>query len=166
MPHKRNSGTQRADSWRRAAGAWPHQRVDQRCRPATGAWIGRVACGVGAAAGERSAGRGCARASGDAAGGLEVYPDNMWRNLAATGGGIMAEPVARLLAPILGVEKAKAVSAEAAETSRRKARPYSEVLAEHPDVKEAVDPEALRNACDPALYLGSSAAQVTRAKNG
>ncbi|MCA8864341.1 MULTISPECIES: adenylosuccinate lyase family protein [unclassified Halomonas] len=96
--------------------------------------------------------------------GLEVYPDNMWRNLAATGGGIMAEPVARLLAPILGVEKAKAVSAEAAETSRRKARPYSEVLAEHPDVKEAVDPEALRNACDPALYLGSSAAQVTRAK--
>jgi 3-carboxy-cis,cis-muconate cycloisomerase len=96
--------------------------------------------------------------------GLEVYPDNMWRNLAATGGGIMAEPVARLLAPTLGVEKAKAVSAEAAETSRREARPDSEVLAEHPEVKGAVDPDALSNACDPALYLGSSAAQVTRAK--
>ncbi|MFS8150219.1 adenylosuccinate lyase family protein [Vreelandella titanicae] len=96
--------------------------------------------------------------------GLEVYPDNMWRNLAATGGGIMAEPVARLLAPTLGVEKAKAVSAEAAETSRREARPYSEVLAEHSDVKGTVDPDALSNACDPALYLGSSAAQVTRAK--
>mgnify|MGYP003638904855 FL=1 len=96
--------------------------------------------------------------------GLEVYPDNMWRNLAATGGGIMAEPAARLLAPTLGVEKAKAVSAEAAETSRREARPYSEVLAEHPDVKGAVDPDALRNACDPALYLGSSAAQITRVK--
>lgn len=96
--------------------------------------------------------------------GLEVYPDNMWRNLAATGGGIMAEPVARLLAPTLGVEKAKAVSAEAAETSRREARPYSEVLAEHSDVKGTVDPDALRNACDPALYLGSSAAQVMRAR--
>lgn len=96
--------------------------------------------------------------------GLEVYPDNMWRNLAATGGGIMAEPVARLLAPTLGVEKAKAVSAEAAETSRREARPYADVLAEHPDLKGAVDPDALRNACDPALYLGSSAAQASRAK--
>lgn len=96
--------------------------------------------------------------------GLEAYPDNMWRNLAATGGGIMAEPVARLLAPTLGVEKAKAVSAQAAETSRQEARPYSEVLAEHPEVKGAVDPDALRNACDPALYLGSSAAQVMRAR--
>lgn len=96
--------------------------------------------------------------------GLEAYPDNMWRNLAATGGGIMAEPVARLLAPTLGVEKAKTVSAQAAETSRREARPYSEVLAEHPEVKGAVDPDALRNACDPALYLGSSAAQVMRAR--
>ncbi|NYS76421.1 adenylosuccinate lyase family protein [Halomonas glaciei] len=96
--------------------------------------------------------------------GLEVYPDNMWRNLSATGGGIMAEPVARLLAPTLGTDRAKAVSAEAAETSRREARAYAEVLLTHPDVKEIIDPEALRNACDPALYLGSSAAQVIRAR--
>tara|TARA_R110002051_G_scaffold30301_1_gene70084 strand:+ start:1668 stop:2996 length:1329 start_codon:yes stop_codon:yes gene_type:complete len=96
--------------------------------------------------------------------GLEVYPDNMWRNLSATGGGIMAEPVARILAPTLGTDRAKAVSAEAAETSRREARTYSDVLAHHPDVKGAVDPEALRNACDPALYLGSSAVQVMRAR--
>ena len=96
--------------------------------------------------------------------GLEVYPEHMQRNLSATGGGIMAEPVARLLAPTLGVEKAKAVSAEAAETSRREARPFSDVLANHPDVKGSVDPEALRNACDPALYLGSSIEQVLRTK--
>ncbi|OBA00250.1 class-II fumarase/aspartase family protein [Halomonas sp. G11] len=96
--------------------------------------------------------------------GLEVNTTNMHRNLAATGGGIMAEPVARLLAPTLGVEQAKAVSAEAAETSRREARPYSEVLAEHPDVKGAVNPDSLREACDPALYLGSSAAQVMRTR--
>ncbi|MCC5902170.1 MAG: adenylosuccinate lyase family protein [Halomonas sp.] len=100
--------------------------------------------------------------------GLEVYPDNMWRNLAATGGGIMAEPVARLLAPTLGVDRAKAVSAEAAETARRESRAYfdvlTEALADDPDAKGAVDTDELRNACDPALYLGSSAAQVTRAK--
>ena len=96
--------------------------------------------------------------------GLEVNPANMHRNLAATGGGIMAEPVARLLSPTLGVEQAKAVSAEAAETSRREARPYSEVLAEHPGVKGTVNPDMLRKACDPALYLGSSAAQVMRTK--
>lgn len=100
--------------------------------------------------------------------GLEVNPSNMWRNLAATGGGIMAEPVARLLAPTLGVDRAKAVSADAAETSRRESRAYfdvlTEVLAKDPDAKGAVDADELRNACDPALYLGSSTAQVTRAK--
>ena len=96
--------------------------------------------------------------------GLEVYPDHMQRNLSVTGGGIMAEPVARLLAPALGTDRAKAVSAEAAETARREARAYAEVLLTHPDVKGIIDPEALRNACDPALYLGSSAAQVIRAR--
>lgn len=100
--------------------------------------------------------------------GLEVNPSNMWRNLAATGGGIMAEPVARLLAPTLGVDRAKAVSADAAETSRRESRAYfdvlTEVLAKDPDAKGVVDADELRNACDPALYLGSSTAQVTRAK--
>lgn len=100
--------------------------------------------------------------------GLEVNPSNMWRNLAATGGGIMAEPVARLLAPTLGVDRAKAVSADAAETSRRESRAYfdvlTEVLAKDPDAKGAVGADELRNACDPALYLGSSTAQVTRAK--
>ncbi|TVP46365.1 MAG: adenylosuccinate lyase family protein [Halomonas sp.] len=101
--------------------------------------------------------------------GLEVNPDNMLRNLAATGGGIMAEPVARLLTPYLGTDVAKAVSAEAAETSRRQSRPYSDVLsdalAEHPGVNGQIDPAVLRQACDPALYLGSSQAQVERAKN-
>ncbi|MDP3535758.1 MAG: adenylosuccinate lyase family protein [Halomonas sp.] len=96
--------------------------------------------------------------------GLEVYPDLMQRNLAAAGGGIMAEPVARLLTPLLGPDKAKAVSAAAAETSRREVRPYADVLAEHPDVIGVVGVTALRDACNPALYLGSSTAQVARAK--
>ncbi|RUR35669.1 class-II fumarase/aspartase family protein [Vreelandella populi] len=100
--------------------------------------------------------------------GLEVYPDNMWRNLAATGGGIMAEPVARLLTPALGVDNAKALSAAAAETSRRESRHYSdvliEVLAGHSEANGTIDNDSLRKACDPALYLGSSVAQVKRAR--
>ncbi|MGO2240633.1 MAG: class-II fumarase/aspartase family protein [Halomonas sp.] len=97
--------------------------------------------------------------------GLEVYPDNMERNLAATGGGIMAEPVARLLTPHLGADDAKAVSAEAAEISRRDKRSYADVLADHAKVKDQVDQVTLRKACDPALYLGSSQQQVLRAKH-
>ena len=33
--------------------------------------------------------------------GLEVHPEAMRRSLAITGGGIMAEPVSRLLAPVV-----------------------------------------------------------------
>lgn len=97
--------------------------------------------------------------------GLEVYPENMERNLAATGGGIMAEPVARLLTPHLGADDAKAVSAEAAEISRRDTRPYADVLADHAKVKDQIDQVTLRKTCDPALYLGSSQQQVLRAKH-
>ncbi len=100
--------------------------------------------------------------------GLDVSPDNMQRNLATTGGGIMAEPVARLLTPHLGSDAAKTVSAAAAETSRREGRPYADVLidvlAESPELTNQIDTTALRQACDPALYLGSSKQQVVRAR--
>ncbi|WP_416138945.1 adenylosuccinate lyase family protein [Halomonas sp. HK25] len=95
--------------------------------------------------------------------GLEVHPEAMRRNLAATGGGIMAEPVAKLLAPILGPDAAKRISAEAAETARRQGIPYAEVLIAHSEVQGQLDPEAVARVTDPSLYLGSSRAQVARA---
>lgn len=95
--------------------------------------------------------------------GLEVHPEAMRRNLAVTGGGIMAEPVSRLLAPALGQDAAKRISAEAAETARLQGIPYAEALNAHPDVQGRLDPEAVARATDPALYLGSSQAQVQRA---
>lgn len=97
--------------------------------------------------------------------GLEVYPERMQRNLSATGGGIMAEPVARLLTPYLGPDKAKRLSAEAAENARQTSQPYAEVLAAHPEIAGHVDNEALHHACDPALYLGSASAQLERVRN-
>ncbi|MGM0986859.1 MAG: class-II fumarase/aspartase family protein [Pseudomonadota bacterium] len=100
--------------------------------------------------------------------GLEVHPEAMRRNLAATGGGIMAEPVSRLLAPIVGQDAAKWISAEAAETARLTGRPYARVLHEqllagHEAVAGRVERADLERASDPALYLGSSRAQVQRA---
>lgn len=99
--------------------------------------------------------------------GLEVYPEAMQRNLAATGGGIMAEPVSRLLAPVLGQDVAKGLSAEAAEAARLAGQPYAQVLherllAEHGEVAGRVERAELERASDPALYLGSSRHQVQR----
>ena len=96
--------------------------------------------------------------------GLEVYPEVMRRNLGITGGGIMAEPVAGLLGSELGSDRAKVVSAEAAETARLENRPYADVLAEHPEIRDRVGPEQLREACEPSCYLGSSNDQVNRTK--
>ncbi|MCE8039712.1 adenylosuccinate lyase family protein [Halomonas sp. MCCC 1A11062] len=95
--------------------------------------------------------------------GLEVHPEAMRRNLAATGGGIMAEPVSRLLAPTLGQEAAKRISAEAAESARLQGVAYADALLAHPELQGQVEAQALHQATDPALYLGSSRAQVRRA---
>ncbi|MGY6566122.1 MAG: class-II fumarase/aspartase family protein [Halomonadaceae bacterium] len=95
--------------------------------------------------------------------GLEVHPEAMRRNLAATGGGIMAEPLSRLLAPTLGQEAAKRISAEAAETARLQGVAYADALQTHPELQGQVEAQALRQATDPALYLGSSRNQVRRA---
>lgn len=95
--------------------------------------------------------------------GLEVNPEAMKRNLAVTGGGIMAEPVAKLLAPTLGPDAAKRISAEAAETARLQGVPYAEALAAHAEVQGNLTDDALARVTDPSLYLGSSRAQVARA---
>ncbi|GGX99579.1 3-carboxy-cis,cis-muconate cycloisomerase [Litchfieldella qijiaojingensis] len=95
--------------------------------------------------------------------GLEVHPDAMRRNLEITGGAIMAEPVSRLLVPIVGQDAAKRISAEAAETARRQGLSYAEVLKAHSEVKGRVEVEVLEETASPASYIGSSKAQVTRA---
>jgi len=95
--------------------------------------------------------------------GLEVHPETMRRNLAATGGGIMAELVARRLAPLLGQEAAKRASAEAAETARRQGIAYAAALEAHPEVQGRLTAETLAEVTEPSLYIGSSRAQVRRA---
>lgn len=96
--------------------------------------------------------------------GLEVYPQAMRRNLVVTGGGIMAEPVSKLLAPALGTDAAKRISAEAAETARVQGIGYAQALSAHPEVRDRLDADSVAQATDPALYLGSSKYQVQRAR--
>ena len=95
--------------------------------------------------------------------GLEVHGEVMQRNLAVTGGAIMAEPAARVLVPALGSDTAKRIAREASETARAQGRPYADVLLEHPEVAGKVDAPTLREAVRPELYIGSSQAQVERA---
>lgn len=95
--------------------------------------------------------------------GLEVDAEAMRRNLAITGGAIMAEPVSRLLVPIVGQEAAKQIAAEAADTARRTGASYARVLGEHTALKGRVEAGEIARVTDPALYIGSSKAQVERA---
>lgn len=100
--------------------------------------------------------------------GLEVFPERMRANLAITGGAIMAEPVASLLAPHLGADNAKALAALAAEQARQGESSYSGVLErllaeQYPDVAVRTSLTELEKASDPALYLGSSKPMVERA---
>lgn len=100
--------------------------------------------------------------------GLEVNTEAMQSNLAASGGAIMAEPVAKLLTLALAPDAAKRVSAEAAEAARLQGIPYVEALEIHAEVRDLIrqgslENEALRQATSPDLYLGSSLTQVRRA---
>ncbi|KAA0009780.1 adenylosuccinate lyase family protein [Billgrantia pellis] len=95
--------------------------------------------------------------------GLEVHAEAMQRNLAITGGAIMAEPVSRLLVPVVGQDAAKRISAEAAETARIERRAYATVLTEHTEITGRIERAELERVADPALYLGSAQRQVRRA---
>lgn len=95
--------------------------------------------------------------------GLEVHPEKMQRNLEATGGGIMAESVARHLSPIIGSDEAKRVSREAAETSRLSETPYADVLMQMSELKGVVDKNEVEAAAAPQSYIGSAHRQLETA---
>ncbi|WP_129138992.1 class-II fumarase/aspartase family protein [Modicisalibacter coralii] len=96
-------------------------------------------------------------------GGLEVHPEAMARNLAVTGGAIMAEPAARFLQSVLDSDDARRVAREASETARRDGVTYAEALLAHERVAgSGIDAEALRRAVHPESYIGSSRQLVER----
>ncbi|QEU97146.1 adenylosuccinate lyase family protein [Streptomyces kanamyceticus] len=122
---------------------------------------------------ERSAGawhaewqplRECLRLAGGAAhtarelvAGLEVRPARMRENLGLTGGLIVSERLAAVLAPALGKAAAKEVMSRAARESATSGRPLATVLAGDPRITDRFDPRALAELLDPAGYTGAAA---------
>ncbi|KXS38045.1 MAG: 3-carboxy-cicis-muconate cycloisomerase [Halomonadaceae bacterium T82-2] len=95
--------------------------------------------------------------------GLEVHPEAMVRNLAVTGGAIMAEPAARALQSVLSSDDARRVARDASEMARRAGMDYAEALLAHEQVVDrGIDAEALRRAVRPESYIGSSRQLVAR----
>ncbi|MFI1355258.1 adenylosuccinate lyase family protein [Streptomyces sp. NPDC020898] len=106
---------------------------------------------------------GAAHTAVELAEGLTVHPDRMLANLQLTGGAIVTERLAVVLAPVLGKGSAKkllsAASAEASETGR----PLAEVLFGHPELSSRFTTPQLAELLDPARYTGAADALVDRA---
>jgi len=95
--------------------------------------------------------------------GLEVYPARMAENLARTGGLVLAERFAYLLAPTLGRPEALRLVGEAAARSAAGGGSLAAELASDDAVTAEVPADELERAMDPAGYLGSAAELTDRA---
>lgn len=88
--------------------------------------------------------------------GLTVNPTQMRKNIDATHGIIFAERATILLASKLGRESARKIVEEAVRQSVASNRDFAAVLAEMPQVMNAVDAPTLRNLQSPEAYLGAA----------
>ncbi|WP_345698357.1 3-carboxy-cis,cis-muconate cycloisomerase [Kitasatospora terrestris] len=91
--------------------------------------------------------------------GLTVRPVRMLANLELTGGQMVSERVAAVLAPSLGKAEAKRLLGEASEEAEFNGIPLAVVLAGRGLVPAAVAAEL----CDPSAYTGAAGALVDRA---
>ncbi|MEV6807925.1 adenylosuccinate lyase family protein [Streptomyces sp. NPDC051132] len=128
---------------------------------------------------ERSAGawhaewlplRECLRLTGGAAytarelvAGLVVSPGRMRANLELTGGLIVSERVAAVLAPVLGKATATQVVSRAAAESAATGRSLAEILATVPEVAARWSADDLQSLLDPAAYTGAAGELTARA---
>jgi 3-carboxy-cis,cis-muconate cycloisomerase len=95
--------------------------------------------------------------------GLEPDPDKMRADMELTGGLVMSESVAAALAPSLGRGYAQELVERAARQSVESGREFREVLLERNEVRDALGPEGLDAALDPAGYLGVAGELIDRA---
>jgi 3-carboxy-cis,cis-muconate cycloisomerase len=95
--------------------------------------------------------------------GLIVHPERMLANLELTGGAIVTERPAVVLAPASGKVRAKnlptAASVEAADTGRT----LGEVLSSHPELSAQFAPAQLSDLLNPARYTGTAGTLIDRA---
>ncbi|GCD42073.1 3-carboxy-cis,cis-muconate cycloisomerase [Streptomyces paromomycinus] len=111
---------------------------------------------------------GAVRDAAELTAGLRVRPDRMRANLAATGGGIVAERLAAVLGAPLGRDTAQRLLTDVARRAAEDGTGLAEELdralrTRHPAVADAFPAARLRELTDPAAYTGSAGALVDRA---
>lgn len=106
---------------------------------------------------------GAAHTALDLARGLTVDADRMRANLALTGGQIVSERVAAVLAPRLGKAEARRLLSEASARAAGEGVPLGEVLAALPESAGVLSGPELAELLDPARYTGAAGALVDRA---
>ncbi|MFI0980774.1 lyase family protein [Streptomyces sp. NPDC021093] len=169
---------------RGASSAMPHKR-----NPVLSTLIRSAALQVPALAGvltqtmltedERSAGawhaewqplRECLRLTGGAAHtavelveGLAVSTERMAANLSLTGGQIVSERLAAVLAPLLGRAAARQLLTACSQEAVRSGRTLGEVLGEAADLRRHLSHAELAELLDPAGYVGAAGPLVDRA---
>ncbi|MFD7921008.1 3-carboxy-cis,cis-muconate cycloisomerase [Streptomyces sp. NPDC059740] len=94
---------------------------------------------------------------------LRTAPDRMARNLAATGGLVVSERLAAVLAGRIGREKAREVLDDVSRQVAREGADLATALASRDEAAAAFSPGELRDLTSPAHYTGSAAALVDRA---
>ncbi len=90
---------------------------------------------------------------------LHVDPEKLRADLDLTAGLMMSEAVATALASTLG----RAAAQELVERAARDARPFREALLAQAEVADALGPDGVDRALDPAGYLGAAEALIDRA---
>lgn len=95
--------------------------------------------------------------------GLRIDQGKMRSDVDLSGGLVMSESVAAALAASMGRSDAQELVEQAARRSTDEERPFREVLLELPSVADALGPDGLDAALDPAGYLGVSGQLIDRA---
>ncbi|MFF7384981.1 lyase family protein [Streptomyces griseoluteus] len=106
---------------------------------------------------------GAAHTALDLARGLAVHPDRMSANLALTGGQVVSERLAAVLAPRLGKAEARRLLSEASGRAASEGVPLGEVLSALPELAGVLEGTELTGLLDPARYTGAAGALVDRA---
>jgi 3-carboxy-cis,cis-muconate cycloisomerase len=106
---------------------------------------------------------GAAHTAAELAEGLEVFPENLRRNLHLTGGSIVSERLNVALAPLLGKAEAKRLLAECAHRSAAGGPTFADVLKEQQDLLDKL-PEGVtvEDLLAPEEYLGAAGELVDR----
>ncbi len=94
--------------------------------------------------------------------GLDVYPDNMLRNLKLTNGLVCAEAVMMALANKLGRAKAHDLLYDQCRIACNKNENLFDVLTKVPEIMEVLSTDELKNLLDPTKYTGSASAMVDK----